>query len=217
MQARPSTTAVLDDDSAADSQEPGIPTSPVASSESAVQEQASSANDEEGVTAAEEESATAPATPTAADAPGGVVVTGTTGEGHSQSDAYPDPAQPAAAPEVVPGKLEDSVVGEATAEACEGSIDGTAGGKAEGIAVNAEEYARGQESTDVTSDPTDDDGSDPDLSCGGDGGKDRDFKYSDADGGESEGGRFWANPALRWGGAVALVGALLVIGLRRGR
>ncbi len=75
------------------------------------------------------------------------------------------------------------------------------------------------DSTDATSGPTDDDGSD---SWGGGGGKDgKDGKDSKEKGeldydGEGEGGAgIFANPAWRWGGIAALVGAVLVVGLRR--
>eukprot|EP00903_Cladosiphon_okamuranus_P008276 g7965.t1 len=145
-------------------------------------------------------------------------------------ESLDDPARPPAValPEALSAKLEGCVGGggDEAAEAFAGLEGKAAGGKAEATAEaeDAEEdCARGQGATDVTSDPTDDNGSDPDLSCVdlGDG-KDKDNGGS-TPGGEDrrereEGGGFFANPALlRWGGAVALVGALLVVGLRRGK
>lgn len=233
VQAPRSTAAVVPGDSAADSKEPVFAASPVAvsSSEFAVQGEVSLSSVEGEGTAAALEVEGSAATSVAAAASfaaeeAGAVATGATSEDHSQSVGFP--AQPPAAlPEVVPTNLEDSTGGDGggggadvAAEAFAG-LEGAAGGKTEATAEDSEDYARrGQESTDVTSDPTDDDGSDPDLSpVGGgigDGGKFGGEDEREREGGGGGGG-FFENPALRWGGAVALAGALLVIGLRRAR
>lgn len=210
-QAPPTTAAVVPDDSAADAQEPLLAASPVAVSRSGpVQEAAAVAA---STAAAAEESGAAAAKTRAAAA----------SEGHSESlDNSAQP--PATLPETVPAKREDCAEGGDAAAAAFAGLEGKAsGGKTEATAEaeDAEDYARGQGATDVASDPTDDDGSDPDLSCV-DVGDGKDYSSSKFGGDDERGGEegqgFFANPALlRWGGAVALVGALLVIGLRRGR
>eukprot|EP00752_Nemacystus_decipiens_P007441 g6651.t1 len=231
-QAPHSSTAVAPSDSpAADLQESVLDASPaaVASSEPAVQERLSLVEEADGTAAAGEvagEEAT-PVLPAAAASPAppavptkeaGAEATGNRGQSDDHS------AQPhAALPEVVaPSIPEDSSTGAGAATAqdvpCAGP-EGGAGGKTADTVEDAEGYARGPESTDVTSSPTDDGGSDPDLSSVGDGSGDG-SKLGGMEGGRgSEEGRlgFLENPALRWGGAAALVGALLVIGLRRAR
>lgn len=219
-----SSAAIVPENSVADSDDSVIAAASLAASSEPTAQVPAASSEQAGAMAEDGSTATAATAvgSEAEDEAGAAAATEAASEGNSRSVGLPDP--PAALPEVMPTETLDPAGGEVTAKEEVAVLEGTAGGKVQGIAEDAEDYARGQQATDVASDPTDDDGSDPDLPCGGGGGKGHDHSSNTSFRGEDDnasdckgGGGFLANPTWRWGGVAALVGALLVIGLRRSR